>query len=54
MPLDYDKARVHIIRNNKFELKLYYFHGLTNISYEMQNKALNKLTNSNNKIYRLE
>lgn len=54
MPLDYDKARVHIIRNSKFELKLYYFHGLTNISYEMQDKALNKLNNYNNKIYRLE
>ena len=53
-PLDYDKARVHILRNSKFELKFYYFQGLTNISYEMQDKALKKLANSNNKIYRLE
>lgn len=42
-PLDYDKAKVHILRNSKFQLKIYYFNGLNKSGYDMQDKALKKL-----------
>jgi len=41
--LNYDEAKVHILRNSKFELRIYYFKGLTNESFKMQDKALQKL-----------
>jgi len=42
-PLNYDLAKVHVIRNNVLELKIYYFDGLNTIGYMMQDKALEKL-----------
>lgn len=51
--LNYDLAKVHVLRNSKFELKLYYFEGLNKTSFDMQEKALEKLNNPDNeKIYR--
>ena len=47
-PLDYDKAKIHIIKNSFFTFKVYYFKGLNSISYEIQDMALNKL---NQKVY---
>lgn len=49
--LDYDKAKIHVIRNSIFELRVYYFNGLNSISYEMQDKAMLKL-NQKDKVYK--
>lgn len=38
-PLDYDLAKVHVLRNTKFELKIYYFNGLNDLSFNMHDKA---------------
>ena len=52
-PIDYDKAKVHVLRNSKFELRLYYFEGLNKISFDMQQKALEKLNNPDSeKVYK--
>ena len=55
-PLDYDKAKVHVLKNNKFELRIYYFKGLNQISIDMQSEAMKKLNNKDNKnkVYRLK
>ena len=45
LPLDYDKARVHVLRNDKFEVRTYYFMGLNELSYMIQDKAMEKLNN---------
>ena len=55
-PLDYNKAKVHVLKNKKFELRIYYFKGLNQISIDMQAEAMKKLNNANNKnkVYRLK
>lgn len=50
LPLDYDKARVHVLRNDKFEVRTYYFMGLNALSYMVQDKAMEKLNNK--KVYK--
>lgn len=45
LPLDYDKAKVHVLRNDKFEVRTYYFMGLNALSYMIQDKAMEKLNN---------
>lgn len=50
LPLDYDKARVHVLRNDKFEVRTYYFTGLNEFSYIIQDKAMEKL-NNRKKVY---
>ena len=47
-PFDYDKAKIHLIKNNFITLKTYYFNGLNDISYQIQDIALSKL---NQKVY---
>ena len=41
--LDYNKAKVHKLRNSLFELRFHYFEGLNELSYKMQDMALEKL-----------
>lgn len=50
LPLDYNKAKVHVLRNDKFEVRTYYFTGLDELSYEIQDKAMEKL-NNRKKVY---
>ena len=48
--LDYEKAKIHILKNSKYEIKLYYFNGLNELSYEIHDKAFEKI---NTKIYKI-
>lgn len=47
--LNYDNAKIHVLRNSIFELRIYYFNGLNSLSYEMQDKAMMKLNQKKKK-----
>lgn len=51
-PLQYEKAKIHRLRNNTFELKIYYFDGLNEIGYKLQEKALKKMNLNTQKVYK--
>ena len=47
--LNYETSKIHIIKNNKFEIKFYYFNGINKIGYKMQDIALLKLNKKKEK-----
>lgn len=47
--LNYENSKIHIIKNNKFEIKFYYFNGIDRIGHKMQDTALLKLNKKKEK-----
>lgn len=41
--LDYENSKIHIIKNNQFELKIYYFNKINSLGFKIQDMALLKL-----------
>lgn len=53
-PIDYEKSKIHVLKNKKFEINLYYFKGLNKIANEIHEIARKKMNNKDKKVYKKE